>query len=110
LLTIYFSFYESSVWYWSSEMSKSAESQGTLDISLHALVVVSIADHFTRAKVRDKQERVFGMLLGIQQGRKVEIFTSFECAVGEDGLLDKAYLEQRKDAGTYTYNSLRNPI
>lgn len=38
------------------------------------------------------------MLLGIQQGRKVEIFSSFECAVGDDGLLDPAYLEARKNA------------
>lgn len=76
------------------------ESHGTLDISLHALVVVSIADHFTRSRIRSSAERVFGMLLGTQEGRKVEIFTSFETCVGDDGLLDLPYLESRKEAGT----------
>lgn len=74
------------------------ESHGTLDISLHALVVVSIADHFTRSRIRSSAERVFGMLLGTQEGRKVEIFTSFETCVGDDGLLDLPYLESRKEA------------
>jgi len=82
-------------------MSKSSDTQSNLDISLHALVVVSISDHFTRSRVRAGAERVFGMLLGVQQGRKVEIFSSFECAVGENGLLNTQYLEDRKNAGMY---------
>lgn len=81
-------------------MSKTGEAQSSLDISLHALVVVSIADHFMRSNVRSGADRVFGMLLGTQQGRQVEIFASFECAVGEDGLLDTAYVESRRVAGT----------
>ena len=81
-------------------MSKTGEAQSNLDISLHALVVVSISDHYTRSRVRSGADRVFGMLLGIQQGRKVEIFSSFECAVNPEGQLDAEYLEARKNAGT----------
>jgi COP9 signalosome complex subunit 6 len=79
-------------------MSKTGEAQSNLDISLHALVVVSISDHYTRSRVRSGADRVFGMLLGIQQGRKVEIFSSFECAVNPEGQLDAEYLEARKNA------------
>lgn len=81
-------------------MSKTGEVQSSLDISLHALVVVAISDHFMRSNVRAAADRVFGMLLGTQQGRQVEIFSSFEVAVGEDGLLDPQYLEARRVAGT----------
>lgn len=81
-------------------MSKTGEAQSSLDISLHALVVVAISDHFMRSSVRSGADRVFGMLLGTQEGRQVEIFSSFECAVGEDGLLDAGYVEARKVAGT----------
>lgn len=80
-------------------MSKSGEAQSSLDISLHALVVVSISDHYTRSRVRSGLDRVFGMLLGIQQGRKVEIFASFEAATTPEGLLDSDYVELRKNAG-----------
>lgn len=80
-------------------MSKSGAAQGSLDISLHALVVVSISDHYTRSFVRSGADRVFGMLLGIQQGRKVEIFASFEAAITPEGLLDSDYVELRKNAG-----------
>jgi len=79
-------------------MSKSGEAQSSLDISLHALVVVSISDHYTRSRVRSAADRVFGMLLGIQQGRKVEIFASFETAITPEGLLDSDYVELRKNA------------
>lgn len=51
----------------------------TADIVLHPLVILNVTDHFTRQRVNnDAPQRVLGALLGIQQGRRVEIHTSFE--------------------------------
>jgi len=51
-----------------------------LNISLHPLVIINITDHYTRQFVRSdgKITRVFGALVGIQAGRNVEIYNSFE--------------------------------
>lgn len=76
-----------------------------------------MTDHFTRQRVNnDAPQRVLGALLGIQQGRRVEIHTSFElvydvvdgdivigCLSFEGGggevayLTDPKYLNQKKD-------------
>jgi len=44
------------------------------------LVVIHISDHWIRAKVQNNKDnpRVIGAILGIQNGRHVEIFSSFE--------------------------------
>ncbi|XP_049849966.1 COP9 signalosome complex subunit 6-like [Schistocerca gregaria] len=79
-----------------SQMSR--ETSGVLDIYLHPLVVVSIADHYTRAKVRHSVERVYGVLLGRQEWRRVELFSSFEVPLATGHLLDTAYLEEKSKA------------
>eukprot|EP01121_Diplochlamys_sp_Union-15-3_P003353 TRINITY_DN131_c0_g1_i3.p1 TRINITY_DN131_c0_g1~~TRINITY_DN131_c0_g1_i3.p1 ORF type:complete len:235 (+),score=27.77 TRINITY_DN131_c0_g1_i3:70-774(+) len=77
------------------------ERGGALDVFLHPLVIINISDHYTRAKVSgDKSNRVFGALLGIQSGRRVEVFNSFELIVTEvDGssVVDTAYLTRKKE-------------
>jgi len=56
------------------------ERSSALDLLLHPLVIINISDQYTRAKVavNNPNPRVLGVLLGIQSGRKVEIFNSFE--------------------------------
>jgi len=56
------------------------EGTGALNIMLHPLVIVNISDHWTRMKVQSKKPnpRVLGALVGIQTGRNLEIFNSFE--------------------------------
>eukprot|EP01103_Thecamoeba_quadrilineata_P012686 TRINITY_DN3326_c0_g1_i2.p1 TRINITY_DN3326_c0_g1~~TRINITY_DN3326_c0_g1_i2.p1 ORF type:complete len:246 (+),score=41.47 TRINITY_DN3326_c0_g1_i2:28-738(+) len=74
----------------------------TLNIALHPLVIINISDHFTRQRVRfttTPSARVFGALLGIQSGRNIEIFNSFELVYANNAI-DTEYfatkLEQMK--------------
>eukprot|EP00668_Euglena_longa_P004421 GGOE01005177.1.p2 GENE.GGOE01005177.1~~GGOE01005177.1.p2 ORF type:complete len:307 (-),score=43.22 GGOE01005177.1:198-1118(-) len=77
------------------------ESTATADIVLHPLVILNVTDHYTRQKVNNEApQRVVGVLLGIQQGRRVEIHTSFELVyevVDGDIVIDPKYLNQKKD-------------
>lgn len=69
-----------------------------LEIYVHPLVVVNISDHFTREKCLKKgTARVFGVLLGQQEGRRVEISNSFEMLMGADGIIDPEFLKERQD-------------
>ena len=56
------------------------EGTGALNLMLHPLVIINISDHWTRMKVQSKKTnpRVIGALVGIQTGRNLEIFNSFE--------------------------------
>jgi len=58
-----------------------------LDFKVHPLVLMNISDHFTRTKFRcqkdSKVKRAFGMLLGRQTGKEIEIENSFELATPE---------------------------
>ncbi|KAF9158940.1 COP9 signalosome complex subunit 6 [Actinomortierella ambigua] len=52
-----------------------------LHIAIHPLTLLNISDHFTRAAIHQPQTkdiRVIGALLGVQAGREVEIFNSYE--------------------------------
>eukprot|EP01061_Rhynchopus_euleeides_P011871 TRINITY_DN21458_c0_g1_i1.p1 TRINITY_DN21458_c0_g1~~TRINITY_DN21458_c0_g1_i1.p1 ORF type:complete len:299 (+),score=93.46 TRINITY_DN21458_c0_g1_i1:240-1136(+) len=79
-----------------------AVGQNMFAVKLHPLVVLNVSDHFTRATVnKNSPQRVVGALLGVQTGRAIEIFTSFELVVttAEDGSasdLDVVYLEEKK--------------
>eukprot|EP00013_Stygamoeba_regulata_P029438 CAMPEP_0177644274 /NCGR_PEP_ID=MMETSP0447-20121125/8596_1 /TAXON_ID=0 /ORGANISM="Stygamoeba regulata, Strain BSH-02190019" /LENGTH=315 /DNA_ID=CAMNT_0019146615 /DNA_START=44 /DNA_END=991 /DNA_ORIENTATION=- len=58
------------------------------NVALHPLVLIQIADHFTRAKMRGGADavanpRVIGALAGVQNGRDVEILNSFELVYEE---------------------------
>jgi len=56
------------------------EGGGALNLLLHPLVIINISDHWTRTKVQHNLEnpRVIGALVGIQTGRNIEIYNSFE--------------------------------
>jgi len=62
----------------------------TLDLRLHPLVIINISDHWIRSKVQGniQNPRVVGAIVGIQNGRTVEIFNSYELKYDEvDGLV-----------------------
>ncbi|MCO5551162.1 hypothetical protein L7F22_004659 [Adiantum nelumboides] len=76
-----------------------ASSSG-LTFKLHPLVIVNVSDHYTRIKAQQSSPfRVFGCLLGLQTGRTVEIFTSFETRLSEDSpdCLDRDFLYQKQE-------------
>jgi len=73
-----------------------------LQIDLHPLVIINISDHFTSTKVESNkpQPRVIGALLGIQNGRNVEITNSFELIYDTlDGaiVIDQSFLKSRQE-------------
>jgi COP9 signalosome complex subunit 6 len=51
-----------------------------MHIKVHPLVVMSVADHYTRDNIQVKKDRVIGTLFGTQTGREVDILESFEIA------------------------------
>jgi len=77
---------------------------GALQIELHPLVIINISDHFTRAKVENptanQLPRVLGALLGVQDGRNVEITNSFELVyalVDGEIVVDSDYLKRKQE-------------
>lgn len=62
------------------------EGAGALNLMLHPVVIINISDHWTRAKIQNKKEnpRVFGALVGVQTGRDLELFNSFELPAKEE--------------------------
>jgi len=49
-----------------------------MDIRLHPLVILSIADHATRDRLQWKKTRSIGTLFGVQKGREVKIYETLE--------------------------------
>jgi len=75
----------------------SAEGQKAgLNILVHPMVCVNISDHYTRAALAVvKGARVYGILLGKQTGRKVEIFNSSEMLIDAQETIDAEYMTTR---------------
>eukprot|EP00456_Euglypha_rotunda_P081046 TRINITY_DN7889_c0_g1_i13.p1 TRINITY_DN7889_c0_g1~~TRINITY_DN7889_c0_g1_i13.p1 ORF type:complete len:213 (-),score=44.14 TRINITY_DN7889_c0_g1_i13:11-562(-) len=51
-----------------------------MDIRIHPLVVMCIADHYTREKLQNKKERAYGLLFGQQKGRVVTVYDASDLA------------------------------
>lgn len=93
--------------------SASTSSSGSgLTFKLHPLVIMNISDHYTRIKSQSQTmdvtsseapappppTRIFGCVLGVQKGRTVEIFNSFELLYDEStNSLDRAFLEKKQE-------------
>lgn len=74
-----------------------SSSSSGLTFKLHPLVIVNISDHFTRVKSQSHPRRVVGCVIGVQRGRTVEIFNSFELLYDDDThSLDRAFLEKKQ--------------
>ncbi|KAE8706585.1 COP9 signalosome complex subunit 6b [Hibiscus syriacus] len=94
-----------------------SSSSSGLTFKLHPLVIVNISDHYTRVKsqmnshpltststtvngVEHQQQapRVYGCVIGIQSGRTVEIFNSFELLYDPStNSLDRTFLEKKQE-------------
>ncbi|CAA6670793.1 unnamed protein product [Spirodela intermedia] len=102
-----------------------ASSSGSgLTFKLHPLVIVNISDHYTRIKSQAQHQqaagdqacsnggessslssfssvpppRVFGCVIGVQRGRTVEIFNSFELVYDPVAQsIDRTYLEKKQE-------------
>jgi len=65
--------------------SANDDSTAALALTLHPLVIINISDHFTRARCQGDGSgpppRVFGILIGEQVGRRVEVANSFEAKI-----------------------------
>ncbi|KAG6889369.1 hypothetical protein C0995_001434 [Termitomyces sp. Mi166 len=71
-----------------------------LTLSLHPLPILNVSEHLTRLKLQQNTHSPFvlGGLLGTQTGREVEIVTTFELAVEDDGeSVDLEFLVSRRD-------------
>eukprot|EP00929_Paragymnodinium_shiwhaense_P069645 TRINITY_DN35124_c0_g1_i1.p1 TRINITY_DN35124_c0_g1~~TRINITY_DN35124_c0_g1_i1.p1 ORF type:complete len:356 (+),score=65.00 TRINITY_DN35124_c0_g1_i1:151-1068(+) len=68
-----------------------------LTVHLHPLVLINISDHVVRFKVLQEQRRVLGVVIGCQEGRRVDVHNSFEMLVeGEgDGTINLEFFNQR---------------
>lgn len=59
-----------------------ADTSEALSLTLHPLVIINVSDHFTRSRANapdaSTPARVFGVIFGAQNGRKVEVVNSFE--------------------------------
>lgn len=56
----------------------------TFDLRIHPLVIMHIADHLTRLQQQTKNTRAFGVLMGQQQGRVVNVMEAFELIAPSD--------------------------
>ncbi|CAK9148935.1 unnamed protein product [Ilex paraguariensis] len=94
-----------------------SSSSSGLTFKLHPLVIVNISDHYTRVKSQSQPPhsassnggdsatsppppppRVFGCVIGVQRGRTVEIFNSFELLYDPSNhSLDRAFLEKKQE-------------
>ncbi|KAJ3090754.1 hypothetical protein HK102_002802 [Quaeritorhiza haematococci] len=79
-----------------------ATSASGLIITLHPLVIMNISDHHTRTKMqqRSTNPHIFGVLLGVQTGREIEIFNSFEIphiVIEGQVVIDKTYLISKSE-------------
>ncbi len=99
-----------SLWCWQSSMELIVERESQLGtLSLHPLVLINISDSWTRARIKSKEAnpRVIGCLMGVQRGRDVEIFNSFELvhSVNEQGKveIDQTFLTTRKELFAQPY-------
>lgn len=87
-------------------------SSSGLTFKLHPLVILNISDHYTRVKSQatvagdgdgddsppPAPPRVFGCVIGVQRGRTVEIFNSFELLNDPSThSLDRAFLEKKQE-------------
>jgi len=61
-----------------------AGTAGSVNVSLHPLVIMNISDHWTRTKAQlGRPIKVYGALIGKQKGRQVEVMNSFELDLAE---------------------------
>lgn len=75
--------------------------QPSVVISLHPLVLMNVSEHWTRIRAQEgKAEAVYGALIGKQEGRKIEIFNSFELryeTIEGDVIINRDYYNTKEE-------------
>lgn len=70
-------------------------------ISLHPLVLMNIAEHWTRIRAQEGAAiAVYGALIGKQDGRKIEVYNSFELryeTIDGDVVINKDYYNTKEE-------------
>jgi COP9 signalosome complex subunit 6 len=67
-------------------------------IFLHPLAILNIADQYSRAFFQQSNSRLVGVLVGLQSGRRIEIFSSLELAYNNDtNLIDEKTLSGQQE-------------
>lgn len=89
----------------------SGGSGGSVNVSLHPLVIMNISDHFTRVRMQQQQGEgrlplVYGVLLGTQKGRSIEICNSFELVVNDEGKLDREYFTSKEEQFKQVFSTM----
>jgi COP9 signalosome complex subunit 6 len=88
----------------------SGGSGGSVNVSLHPLVIMNISDHFTRVRVQQQEEsglpNVYGALLGTQKGRSIDICNSFELVVSVERLLDRSYFTSKEEQFKQVFSTM----
>lgn len=80
-------------------MAAASSSSGSVSIALHPLVIMNVAEHWTRSKAQDERLAVIGALIGRQKGRSMEIMNSFELLVDvidDAKIINRDYYEQKE--------------
>ncbi|KAI8897742.1 maintenance of mitochondrial structure and function-domain-containing protein [Globomyces pollinis-pini] len=73
-------------------------STSTLNLKLHPLVILNISDHFVRFQSQQKNASlVIGSLMGIQNGRDIEIMNSFELPLTQTNDINIAYFIEKQE-------------
>ena len=81
-------------------------------VGIHPIVILTISDFYNRMRVtsKGKVKRVFGALMGLKTGTKVEIFSAFEFSNQSpepDKIdLDIQYIDTRRDLATQLFPKL----
>jgi len=74
--------------------------QPSVVISIHPLVLMNISEHWTRIRAQEGSSQVvFGALIGKQDGRKFEIFNSFELKYEtiDDVVINRDYFNTKEE-------------
>lgn len=93
-----------------TQQTDKSQQGGALSVSLHPLVLLTISDHFTRARLttpatqQQFAPRVVGAILGTQKGRQVEVFNCFELIATVEGgnikTIEHDYLKKKQEQCT----------
>lgn len=73
----------------------------SVTISLHPLVLMNIAEHWTRFRAQEGAAKaVYGALIGKQDGRKIEVYNSFELrheTIDGDVVINRDYYNTKEE-------------
>jgi 26S proteasome regulatory subunit N8 len=63
----------------------------TIEVIIHPLVLLSVADHYNRVAKDSRNKRVVGVLLGSKTGNSVDVCNSFAVPFEEDASSPKVW-------------------